>query len=439
MYEKNTAFNLISAKRTFIILLCLSVVLFVSLRPVQVHASATMVNIASNYQDVIQVAPYLLPIILILVGVSWWWDNSDDLADKAMEIYNNGSVSLRNWANDVAQQIIDGSSAFKLTTSVATEINTKLSSNNQIPDDKKYIMLPPDLLSLRSLQPDEVLTSDIISSIDENLAAGNKLTQESNILLNTIKIQMSTWHNKLDEFRLQVKDMGWIVQSGLSNLQSTLNTFEDATRTLLRAINSNIHNDLNQTMKDLRLGIISEFTSLKSSLTNLLEPIRTLERAINDNTYNGLRNVQNALNNRFRELNVTLDEYKVGILEYFTAVKNQLVSLPATISQSITSALGGLPPELSSSEEKYNHLISGGDKIPVMLGQAIDLLSKYKTAFLAVTALFGALIGISNINDLLIFSFALGLLPLVVNLLQSFVSSDRNEAKRNSKYASKGG
>ena len=176
-------------KRFLTFLLCFFVLFFISVRPVVASANSVVldpsnsfVNIATNYQDVIQVAPYLVPIILLLVGTQWWYVNSEDLADKAMDIYNNASDSFRAWANNVAQDIIDGTSAFKLTESVSTEFNNHVGNGNKVPDDKKYIYLPPDLLSLSSVSPDDVLLSDLSDSIDEN----NSLITQSNYILSGI-------------------------------------------------------------------------------------------------------------------------------------------------------------------------------------------------------------------------------------------------------------
>lgn len=292
-------------KTQSIISICLCLILLFSVVSSPIRANADsfvgVMQIATNYQDVINVAPYLLPIIIIIVALDWTNTNADAIAAKAEEIYNNGTSALRAWGQDCAQQIIDGTSAFKINSSIRDEINRYSTNGNKMDDKDKYVLLPPDLLALGTVNRSDVLTEDAT----ELLKANNDLIQKSNRLLTELKANIlllpnlianslsSSFSNLVSELESlrsdlnneigYIKNVAGTIEEWTGNVNDTVAEFGRDTEIWLGNVNQSVGVYGKQTvdwLKNVNSNLVHYSTKIDTSIKGVATKIDTLIETI---------------------------------------------------------------------------------------------------------------------------------------------------------------
>lgn len=400
-------------KRIFSVFLLLSLLVSFCFAPVQVSATEGLIEIATSWGETARVAPCLLPIILILIGVDWYYSNIDEIVAKADSIYNSASSSLRNWADDVAQQIIDGTSVFKISTVAKNEINKRVESDNKkLPDNLPYLIVPPSFRSIDALSQEDVLIGEI-SGIVENIQEG---VTDTNSILNRIQTYIYNSNEQLRKWQVKLNSN---ITNRLLTIRQTIANMKNALHTTLLRINTSIA-DLQNSLKTTLLNIEGSINTIQTSFKTTLLRINT-----------SITDTRIALRSEF------FPPIKEGIISLGDKIVNLQTlletKLQALIANSSTTADPGQIPSFEGGDD-------GQQKIPYVIDNGKDIFSKYSNTFLAISAILTAFIELPVVGDLVQFGLALGVFALVVNLANQLISADdKNSAKSRKTRSLKGG
>lgn len=386
--------------RVLSLVLCLSLVLFVACNPLRVSAVTDTVYIGTSLGEVAAVAPELLPICLLLVACGWWNSTKTckQLIAKAEEVGTLGNL-IRSWSADIAPQIIDGTSAFKIPTAVQQEFDNQIKkdgSSNELPPALPYLLVPDSLLELDNLSQNQLLSQDISGVIEE----GNALTAKTNTILTQIRTFL---HNFLTEYKE--------LSSALNkNITSKLTT-----------INSNITSRL--------LGIKGQL----ADLDRLLDA-----RFVDINAY--LANIHRLVEGKLVDVNA-----------YLVAIKNNILTSASSLRTTISDSFEMLGIKIDNAVTTITQALSGGagngggddgDKIvdgtvsnglnkgKLWFGNSSGFLSEYSNAFLVAGLIFNLFADIPIINKLIIVSASIGLVGVFLGIALNVSTKERyNEQK----------
>lgn len=331
--------------RIFIFVL-IFVFLFVWInRPIQVSASATAAIAVGVGGSTISVAAPIAIIIVILVGVGYATGSIEDLRIKAQTLYNSASTSLRAWYDNVAAQVIDGTSAFKINNETREEIDRQLNQDGRKLPDLRYLLIPAALGFLDGLAQEDVFTNDLIAAVE----AGNKIAQENLNMLEQVKVSLSTLHVKIGDFYTQFTQY----RAGVGNL---LNAINSNTYTELRNIHLLINNNVigwqDTINKNLRDDIFDLKTDLQTSLARVPAKLDVVQHQLLD----------------------PLNEIKT---DFSTIIETNFDTLVQTNFDSLQTSIKTLVNPVS---EYYNNVLSAEvPEIDVAVGPDVITVRDYKS------------------------------------------------------------
>lgn len=331
--------------RIFIFLLVF-VFLFVWVnRPIQVSAFDPATLIVGAAGASIEVLAPVAIIIVILIGVGYANDNIDVLRSKAQSLYDSASTSLRAWYDNVAAQVIDGTSAFKINNETREEIDRQLKQDGRKLPDLRYLLIPATLGFLDGLAQEDVFTNDLIAAVE----AGNKIAQQNLNLLEQVKVSLSTLHVKVGDFYTQFTEY----RKGVGNL---LNAINSNTYTELRnihllinnnvlgwfdTINKNLHDDMYMIHNDLKLNISKEVDKLNAVQQELLDPLNEIRTDFSTFVET---NYETLVNTDFETLIKT--DLVTSINTNFDSLKGDVNNLVEPITEYYNNALSVEVPEI---------------------------------------------------------------------------------------------
>ena len=326
--------------RYFSFFLCLALILFCLSAPLRTTASASATIAIGIGGTVIQVAPYIAVVAIVLVAVGLAASGSvEELVDQATEFYNSCSPTLRQWFDDVAEDVIDGTSVFRIPSKVQTELKEEL--DDKVPDNIPYMFIPGTLTDLASLTGSDVFIQDVVGAIE----AGNSLTESTNTLLRTTYGLLNTGF----------AEIGDSFDSLLSGLKSTIGS-----------MNSNLANKL--TTLNTSVGSLSDSIDfLESSLSGDLVDLKTLYSTFGNETLSRL----DTLNESIQAIDSSsLSTDFVNLYELIaqndSLIKKSVEALPGQISDSIASfyetqslQLEDISNKLGTFEESFLETMTG--------------------------------------------------------------------------------
>jgi len=302
-----------------------------------------------------------------LIALEWYYSNIDQIAAKANELYFEGSAAFQAWAENCAQQMINGSSTFVVSSVAAAEINSKL-GNYVIPlETGSVLVLPADLLSLRTLNPSDVLITSVAGSLEDL----EGVSVENNKLLKDIKAYLSTAFNNL---------ISW--QRTLNN---TITQRLTSLRSFMNVINNNLIDYINKVIQEVynvRQSLSGRLDELNNTLSSKLDTVDTKLHTINQNFLNKIAGISQQIKNLSDSL-----IYRVNnIMTYIDA-------LPQDIASALKSNFSSLQQTLERIEAKVGELTDVGTvtkpNIEVVAGTQTIVVSDYATMGQAFSAKMG--------------------------------------------------
>lgn len=270
----------------FVLFLCCALLVFTVVRPVQVNATtgSTFVEIATSYGDVATVAPYLIPFIAILIGLDWYYSNIDQIVEKATELYNNASSAIRTWADNCAQQIMNGAEKIKLSISQRLSINELLGVSSialTIPFGVSSITLPKlsvidlatptDVFNGAAVQ---ILTS-INTGIDTLVESAQALPLTLSNIMGTIRAQRDELQEWLGNVNANTGQLLIGVEKWVGNVNSTISTWGKSLQDWLGNINSTTSTwgrSATDWLKNINSNFVTKFDAFISTFDLALNP-----------------------------------------------------------------------------------------------------------------------------------------------------------------------
>lgn len=389
--------------------LVLSLFLFCFCNPLVASANTTtqtFVEIGMNYQDIVQVAPYLVPIILLLVACEWYYSNTDAIVAKAEEIWNNTSTAFHEWV--MSHGPIVGSSALKIHNSVRTEFNEQMSNEEdpkKLPEDKPYLLVPPSLLSLNTLTQNDVLSADISGA----LAEGNQLQKEGNGILSNI--------------RSGIASLSLAIQECFQTISSTFKAEFDQFKTWYKNINDNLKEEIHQ--------IPNWLSNINTNMKNELGQVKTWLSNINTNLKNELLGVKTTL--------VQIKDNAIAGVT--TAIDNVGIKIDNAVEAIKQAIAGGNGNGGGDDDENIKGVVgdSAGKFMP-FFGTGKDYISEYSAGFLVAGMIFNKFADIPVLNKLIFVSATIGVLGALLGIALNASQSEKNRTpKEKTRSNAKGG
>ncbi len=353
-------------KRILAVCLLLSLLVSFCFAPVQVSATEGLIEIATSWGETAKVAPCLIPIILILIGVDWYYSNIDQIVAKADSIYNSASSSLRNWADDVAQQIIDGTSAFKISTVAKNEINKHVESENKkLPDNLPYLIVPPSFRSIDTLSQEDVLIGEI-SGMVENIQEG---VTETNSVLKRIQTYIYDANEQLRKWQVKLNSN---ITNRLLTINQTIGKMKNALHTTLLRINTSIadmQSSLKTTLLNIEVSLNTIQTSFKTTLLRINENITDTRIALRNEF---IPSIQKSLDEILERMPAVNDDVTVKPqIQVQAGTQTITVSDYATMGQAFSAKMAWVPQIFDFLAELRSRLESGSPpKVTLKLSSA---------------------------------------------------------------------
>lgn len=457
-------------QRFLSLLLCFSLLLllFVGLRPVRASAAEALVDIATSYGDIVQVAPYLIPFILILIGLDWYYSNIDEIVAKAEELYANSSSSVKKWAENVSAQIIDGTSAFKIPTIVTNDINKQMEGDDKkLPPALPYVLIPATFLALDTLSQSDVLAQDVSGLLGQ----GNTLAVETNSILGSIRSflgyistgitsSLDTIANKISSISTDISGFFttklWELRQGMLDINASIADSFHTTKQQLLDINVSLatsFRDARQRLIDINVNIADFFHTTKQQLLDVNSSLATFfrdarQRFLDINT--NLASIKTTIGDKITSLGASVSNSFDALGEkfkgYFSDITTSISTWSISLGNRIETLLNPAPalPDTSVSDEVATQegalkdsIVVGFDEGKRFFGLATDFFADDLSAFLVVGMIFNEFAGIPIFHKLLIISCSIGLVATLLGMaleIKSFsVSQRRREAAAQSR------
>ena len=416
-------FNICILSRLLICFLCCIILFSLVSKPITASASATAtVTIGTTLGEVAVVAPELLPICLLLVACGWWNSTTtcQKLIAKAEEVGSLGNL-IRSWSAEIAPQIIDGTSVFKIPTEVANDFNKQMDKDanpKKLPSGLPYLLIPASFLALNNLSQNELLAQDISGILTEN----NELAQQSNRLLLYIGGA--------------INDMSLSLSNSLQTITSSFKSEFSKLKEWYSTINENMKEEARQVkvkLTTINENVKEEFRQVKVKLTT-----------INENVKEEFRQVKNKLTtineNLKSYINDLISSFETGVLRIEAKI-DSIVKADSDFAQ---------PPAPGNDGNTGNTVQQGVNTGLGWFGSSNGILAEYATAFLVATMIFNLFANIAIFNKLLIVSASIGLVGVFLGLVFNAAQADsaarkeaereaKRDAYRQSRYKSKGG
>ena len=434
-------FNICILSRLLICFLCCIILFSLVSKPITASASATAtVTIGTTLGEVAVVAPELLPICLLLVACGWWNSTTtcQKLIAKAEEVGSLGNL-IRSWSAEIAPQIIDGTSVFKIPTEVANDFNKQMDKDanpKKLPSGLPYLLIPASFLALNNLSQNELLAQDISGILTEN----NELAQQSNRLLlyiggaiNDMSLSLS---NSLQTITSSFKSEFSKLKEWYSTINENMKEEARQVKVKLTTINENVKEEFRQVkvkLTTINENVKEEFRQVKNKLTTINENLK--EEIIQ------VRTKLTTINENLKSyINDLISSFETGVLRIEAKI-DSIVKADSDFAQ---------PPAPGNDGNTGNTVQQGVNTGLGWFGSSNGILAEYATAFLVATMIFNLFANIAIFNKLLIVSASIGLVGVFLGLVFNAAQADsaarkeaereaKRDAYRQSRYKSKGG
>lgn len=420
-------------QRFLCLFLCLSIIVFVGIRPVQVSASTSaLIEIRNSLGEVAQVIPAVYVIILVLIGVDWYYSHIDEIVAEAERIYNTSSVAVQTWAQSVADKLTEGTSAFKINKQVKNEVNlTLLPSGKKIPDGTAYVVAGLAFASaLDYVTPEQVYldtSSAILENINSSLVQVNSSIQ---LMSNNVTSAISSLHKETSMVYKQVYNGFITMRDGLSNLYSLIYNDNITFRDALRTFYSQMYHDniqLRTSISDMYRMLSSKLGTEEGIFNSIAQNIKELP-----STLSGAIGIQELS----FDFNQKIDGITTSIRELSNNLGQKIDGLTSTVKEMIfpsNKPIEEVLPNLGVAEDYVaveNSLIGdsneGFDKGLAYVGSASSLVQKYSVPFLCVMLLFKPFADLEFFDALLRISLGLAVCAIILNIGLAVARYDKN-------------
>ena len=433
--------NLVRSLSVFLCFLFLFVPFF---NPLTVSASAIAgsVDIGLIYNDVVSVAPELVPFALVLIAAGYTFNNTDELINKAQELSDKMKPTTIEWAKKFASSLESGGQVVaKFSSSVLDDIKSGFSSLfndvKDIPIEFTYLVCPGIgvLSNLGALTQADLLAQDSAGLI----SVGNTIAQKTLNKLETVRLVI---YNGINEFKTLSSSLN-------KNIVNKITSFYHLVEGKLLSIRGHIADiyrlceakfvSIGGDLADIYRLCEGKLVSIRGDLADIY---RLLEgKLVNVNWY--LADIPRKLEGKLIDIRSYLKQ--INDVSWLKDVKTSLSTGFSNLTSSFDDAINNIknffnpPPDVKPDTSIGNEF---DDDVDGAIGSATgsfgfieDAFSKltdWSAGFLVVGYFINMLTQVSFINYLINFSLALGLLALSLNLFGSILSSTKpNSSARN--------
>lgn len=405
-------------QRVLCLVLCLSLFVFVGVRPVQVSANtSTLIEIRNSFGEVAYVIPYVYVIILVLIGVDWYYSHIDEIVAEAERIYNTCSVAVQTWAQSVADKLTEGTSAFKIDKQVKNEVNlTLLPSGKKIPDGTVYLVAGLAFASALDYVTPEQVYLDTSSAILENI--NSSLVQVNSSIQLMASQVISALQAVRQESSLIYKQMNNRFIALQEALRDTYSLIHSQNITIMSSI-SNLHGMLHEDFALLRTNLSDLYILIEHFFDSPLYGFKAITTSIQELSFDFNQKVD-GITTSIRELSNNLGQKIDGLIstvKEMTFPSYEEEALPnVDIAENYVAMEGAL---ISGSDDGFNKGLA-------YIGSASSLVQKYSVPFLCVMALFKPFADLEFFDALLRISLGLAVCAIILNIGLAVARYDKN-------------
>lgn len=303
--------------------LCLALILFCLSSPMQrsASASATAAIVIGIAGSTVSVEAVIGVVATILVAVGFVSGTVDEVVSKSRTFYNNCSSTLRKWFDEVAADVIDGTSVFRIPSTVQNELKDKL--GDKTPDNIPYLLIPGTLTNLATLTGADVFIQDVIGAIE----AGNSIQEITNTRLLMLYGLLNTSFADVEDF---ITSQTSTISTGFANLASNLGS-------KITSLSTTLSSQLD--------SVEVSIDAMSSSLSDDLTDLKTLYSSFGNQTLSKL----NALNTSIQSVNTSIQNLDLSDSAAGFADLSVKLDTLAQLFESSSSSLGFI--EIISSEQ----------------------------------------------------------------------------------------
>lgn len=254
-------------------------------------------------------------------------------------------------------------------------------------------------------------------------------------------------HDMNDYLGWKIEDVGQILKNTRSQLSTDITDLRESLASKIAHLDQVVVNfrtqvndsieHLEQVVVNFRIQVNDSIVLLKNTFNSRLVELKTSVEALPKQLGNVISDQFDSLQLSIEHLTETfpaLQQRLDQILEKIPVYEDiEIIKKPVIFEDSMLQA--GLV-----EDSLINNTNDGKDNTIVIIGQGKDLITKYRSAFLAIGFVLTKFLSVPVIGDLVLFGFALGIFALLVNLGNTIVSkSSGSSAKSNYNIKLKGG
>lgn len=333
----------------------------------------------------------------------------------------------KKWFDEVAADVIDGTSVFRIPSNVQKELKEKL--DDKAPNNIPYLLIPGTLTNLASLTGSDVFIQDVVGAIE----AGNSLQEITNTRLLSLYGLLNTSFADIQDF---VTTQTSAITTGFTNLTSNLGTKISSLSTTLSgkldSVDSSVDamsSTLSKSLSDLK----SLYSQYGNSTLSKLDALNTSIQAIDgfdlSADFNHLKELEtqfgNATLNKLDSVIVSVDDISNAIFTSSQALSTHISTAFESGFDQISESLSNISVEATLPNfddfiaDSYGQLValnSIADYMPDILS-SIGILDDLS---LEISAILDGLSSVFTSED---FSFALSDISLSAESLSTIDSS----------------